>query len=69
MKLTGSTCSLSQCSSLSLAKVSLTASGFLTASPKAVKTFLPWALTCALLWMAAALLKLPKLAKKRWVQG
>lgn len=69
LKFSGSTCILSQCSSLSSAKVSLRSSMCLTAFPKEVITFLPWALTLGLPMMADSEDKLPKLSKNLWVHG
>ncbi|OWK17646.1 hypothetical protein Celaphus_00009167, partial [Cervus elaphus hippelaphus] len=51
-KFSGSTCNLSQCSSLRSAKVPLRSSMCLVASPKEFSTFLPWALTLGLPIMA-----------------
>ena len=41
----------------------------LTAFPKEVSTFLPWALTLGLPMIAVSEDKLPKLSKNLWVQG
>ena len=69
LKFSGSTCSLSQCSSLSEAKAPLRSSSCFRPSQKESSTFLPWAFTLGFPKMASAEDKSPKDSKNLWVQG